>query len=166
VRASALGLAAALAMGFTWAVTEKRRTEETGRVAALERASEERSSARCPRALLPDRRAAEDATAAVRAAVPSAFGEIDTRQHMLRGVFSLSRAALIPELDALRYRKVAARACGARVARRSWAAVLTLPGAPDASLGSAVVFAASTERGWRAWYAWFPSKSRRGFFVK
>jgi hypothetical protein len=64
---------------------------------------------------------------------------------LVREVVSLSRTSR----DALMFRRLAARRCGARTARLSWAVVAQFPDAPMATTSQIAVFVVDTTRGWR-----------------
>ncbi|HEX2086321.1 MAG TPA: hypothetical protein VHF89_11610 [Solirubrobacteraceae bacterium] len=76
---------------------------------------------------------------------------------------SLAGDVFVPGLKRRRYLNIAARACGRRVARRSWVAVLDFPRSQSASAGLVVAYLARTAAGWELWYEWIPNLDERGF---
>jgi len=67
----------------------------------------------------------------------------DTTQ--IRQVIALNRTSK----DALAFRRLASRRCGATTARGSWAVVANFPLAPMATTGQAAFFLVFTTRGWK-----------------
>jgi hypothetical protein len=63
----------------------------------------------------------------------------------IREVIALNRTSK----DALAFRRLASRSCGAKVARGSWTVVASFPLAPMASTSEAAFFLVFTTRGWK-----------------
>ncbi|HEX8123745.1 MAG TPA: hypothetical protein VF549_21015 [Solirubrobacteraceae bacterium] len=99
----------------------------------------------------------------VRRQLPRVLGDIDPRGATITGAFDLQIAAFLPGFNQFRYVKVASRACGTRVARRSWMVIVDAPRAKMASLAPAIVYVARTPEGWRAWYRHFPNFGTSAF---
>ena len=64
---------------------------------------------------------------------------------LVREVIELNRTTL----DALRFRKLAARRCGVGTAWQSWAVVAAFPLAEMATTGQIAFFVVDTSRGWK-----------------
>ena len=110
----------------------------------------------CPVALKPTADAPERVTAATRRELRDAFRGVSLEKASIRAVAGLDGATLLPQLDARGYLAAATRACGARVAKRSWIALVWLPSAPFARVAAGAVYTVRTRSGWRPWFVWFP----------
>jgi hypothetical protein len=70
---------------------------------------------------------------------------VTRRTTHIREVVALSRTSN----DATAFRRVAARVCGARIARASWAVVANFPLSPMASASQVAFFLVNTSGGWK-----------------
>lgn len=126
-----------------------------GSAFGLPSAAETRSdevAANCPAALLPGPKAAAGALSAITREQPRLYRGPEYGTYEVTGLASLVPGQWTPS-GIEPYRGIAARRCGARVARRSWVIYLFFPKlAWSASLSQGLVFSARTRRGWIIWY--------------
>jgi hypothetical protein len=123
------------------------------------------TNARCPSVVVAENGTASGkAVASVLRRRNRVFPHTDTHGADVFAVAALDAAnGGAAGIDLRRYTAAAKRACGARVARHSWAVFVHLPAAPMASTADAAVFTARTERQWRPWYIVYPAFGTSGF---
>jgi hypothetical protein len=122
------------------------------------------AASQCPAGSRPSKGAAGPAVASVQRKRRQIFRDIDSRGSDVFAVASLDPASgEAPGIDLQRYLRIARRACGDQLARRSWAVFVHLPQAPMASTADAVALTALTGRGWLPWYLIYPAFGTSGF---
>jgi hypothetical protein len=126
---------------------------------ALPAATPAAVAARCPTAVgsvAAAERGVGDVAVALPRLVPRVYADMTNQSGggAWRGYIVLGLISLGPDrVQTLgrRYRSRAERACGARVADRSWVALITFPNAGSARFGGSVAYLAPTRRGWIIW---------------
>jgi hypothetical protein len=117
-----------------------------------------RTLASCPRATISNA-SVEEATSAARRLIPHSFSFRNQRgpvrltpaNSFIVGLIYLG--GVRPSPGASQLRRVAEAACGARLARVTWAIEIDFTTAATASSGNGIAFLAKTGRGWRIWKA-------------
>jgi hypothetical protein len=161
---TALGAAIGTGSGVAIAVNDAAGAAAHARAGS---ASRKRYSRHCPDALPVESRAYFEVARAVQHEVPMFFpnrprSHFSNRDYTVWGALSLAdrdggrqvelgfpRAELV---------KTARRACGSKVAQRSWAVVVDFPFAADALFGTHVIYLARSRAGWWFWYDRIPDQ--------
>jgi hypothetical protein len=120
----------------------------------------------CPRALVPGIRASAHVADAVFANLHRIFPDYDVRGTSIDAVLDLRFDEILPAIRTTKLRNgPALRACGRHVMNRSWGALVGVPLAPNADVGTAFVYVVRTAKGWQPWYVWLPNASSKGTII-